>query len=343
MEVNFHQPTLPRRLDLLLIIRGIAAILVIYWHLHGHIDRNNFLASFFIVPGRLSVWVFFMMSGYLIGYGLIHGRYEKSLKGMGKFYINRILRVYPLFIIVSFVALLVNQASFVIDFNFIIQQLFMLQWDHSYLLNGVFWTLGIEMHFYLIAPLLIFISMKLFTTSINWSIGLYCFAWLALYAYAESSLFNNWDIRNIIGSITQFLVGFICAHNKNQLTSLFFNKRLIVVLMIVIFTVYFNYNYDNYDMRNVFDGMKMIFASNIIGFGLILLHQVTEYRDISLNLFTKLLSILGVLSYGVYAWHGFLVINNIFIDNLILHTSLSILMAYFSYLFIEKQFLKLKR
>jgi peptidoglycan/LPS O-acetylase OafA/YrhL len=113
--------------------------------------------------------------------------------------------------------------------------------------------------------------------------------------------------------------------------------------MIVIFTVYFNYNYDNYDMRNVFDGMKMIFASNIIGFGLILLHQVTEYRDISLNLFTKLLSILGVLSYGVYAWHGFLVINNIFIDNLILHTSLSILMAYFSYLFIEKQFLKLKR
>ena len=340
--MNFLSFTLPKKLDLLLIVRGIVAILVIYWHLRGHIDRNNFLASFFIVPGRLAVWIFFMMSGYLVGYGLIHGRYSKSLKGMKEFYINRIIRVYPIFLVLSLVGLLISQTSQVINFDFIVQQLFMFQWEHSYLLNGVFWTLGIEMHFYLIAPLLIFSSMKLFSPFINWSIGLYCFAWLVLYIWAESDLFNNWDIRNLLGNITQFLVGFICAHNKKYIINLFINKKLIVALIIVIFTAYFNYNYDNYDMRNVFAGMKMIFVSNIIGFGIIVLHIVIEYKMIPSNLFIKFLSILGILSYGIYAWHGLLSINSIFIDNFILHTTLSIFMAYFSYFLIEKQFLKLK-
>jgi len=107
--MNFLQFTLQKKLDLLLIVRGIVAILVAYWYLRGHIDKNNFLASFFIVPGRLAVWIFFMMSGYLIGYGLIHGgRYSKSLKGMRKFYINRIIRVYPIFLVLSLVGLLTS-------------------------------------------------------------------------------------------------------------------------------------------------------------------------------------------------------------------------------------------
>jgi peptidoglycan/LPS O-acetylase OafA/YrhL len=32
----------------------------------------------------------------------------------------------------------------------------MMQFEHSYSLSGVFWTLGVEMQFYLLAPLMVF-------------------------------------------------------------------------------------------------------------------------------------------------------------------------------------------
>jgi len=141
----------PKHIDFLLIVRGLAAVSVIYWHLGGYLIRDDYILSFLIVPGRLAVWIFFMMSGYLIGYGLIYGRYRSTLKGIATFWFNRLLRIYPIFITVSIVAIIATNP--IIDFNFISRELLVVQWNHDYLLNGVFWTLGLETHFYLIAPL----------------------------------------------------------------------------------------------------------------------------------------------------------------------------------------------
>jgi peptidoglycan/LPS O-acetylase OafA/YrhL len=47
---------IPNRIDFLLIVRGVAAISVIYWHLGGDLTRDEYFASFFIVPGsRLTI------------------------------------------------------------------------------------------------------------------------------------------------------------------------------------------------------------------------------------------------------------------------------------------------
>jgi peptidoglycan/LPS O-acetylase OafA/YrhL len=45
---------IPDRIDFLLIVRGVAAISVIYWHLGGYLTRDEYFASFFIVPGSLA-------------------------------------------------------------------------------------------------------------------------------------------------------------------------------------------------------------------------------------------------------------------------------------------------
>ena len=50
---------IPKQLDFLIIVRGLAAVSVVYWHLGGYLDIENYLASFFVIPGRLAVWIFF--------------------------------------------------------------------------------------------------------------------------------------------------------------------------------------------------------------------------------------------------------------------------------------------
>jgi len=113
MKLNIDFPS---NVDFLLIVRGLAAISVIYWHLGGYLVRDEYIASFFVVPGRLAVWIFFMMSGYLVGHGLIYGRYQPDIKSIGRFLFNRLLRIYPIFLFVSFISMIISNTSMDVGF-----------------------------------------------------------------------------------------------------------------------------------------------------------------------------------------------------------------------------------
>lgn len=58
----------PKFLDLSLMMRGLMASAVVWWHTAGYSLDLPFLQPFNIT-GRLAVWVFFGLSGYVIGYG----------------------------------------------------------------------------------------------------------------------------------------------------------------------------------------------------------------------------------------------------------------------------------
>jgi len=328
---------LPRNLDFLLIVRGLAAISVVYWHLGGYLEIENYWSSFFIIPGRLAVWIFFMMSGYLIGHGLIYGRYSRTISGMGRFYINRLLRIYPIFLFVSLVAILIAYSDLNIDLGFIARELLMVQWDHSYELNGVFWTLGVEVHFYLMAPLLVFGSQLIFKQWVNWSVALYLLVLLAVWLFSKSGFFVSWDMRSVLGGITHFVIGIVCASYKYQIIALTKkpNTLLILSILVLLLISYFNHGY------NI--NFRMTLVSNLIGVGLIFLHIMLEAKEIGLNLLVKILLALGVLSYGIYAWHGLLIINGYFMDSLPLHLAATIFLAYLTYLMVERPLLKLKQ
>jgi len=152
----------PEKLDFLLIIRGLAALSVIYWHLGGYLVRADYFYSYIVIPGRLAVWIFFMMSGYLIGHALLYGKYTPTIKGIVRFYNNRLLRIYPIFFTVSVVGLLFGYSTIELHFDFILKEIFMIQWNHNYTLNSVYWTLGVETQFYVLAPLIIFSFIRIF-------------------------------------------------------------------------------------------------------------------------------------------------------------------------------------
>lgn len=140
-----------KKLDILLITRGILALLVILWHLEGY--KGN-LWTLFNLPGRTAIIIFFGMSGYVISHGFVFEKYSFNKIDLKIFYQRRLLRIMPLFILISITTLIYRyflNSEWVITTDKILPELFMIQYNHQYSLNGVFWTLGIEMQFYLIA------------------------------------------------------------------------------------------------------------------------------------------------------------------------------------------------
>ena len=196
-------------MDILTIARGLLAVSVIIWHSIGTYDMIPFFIN---IPGRVAVWVFYGISGYVICYGFITNKYNFNLGSLRDFYINRLLKIYPLFI---FLGILVCATEFALNGNSPIQwadvpaEFFAFQFNQEYRLNGPFWTLGIELQFYLIAP---FVLLPLFTFITNKShrlssvFALYTFS-LLFHIFAYLKYGWTFDGRNIISNLCHFLAG----------------------------------------------------------------------------------------------------------------------------------------
>jgi len=195
-------------MDLLLIIRGLAAIFVVFWHGFGAYHVNDF-SPLLNIPGRTAVWIFFGISGYVICYGFIHQKYSYSFNGLKNFCINRILRIYPLYICISLIAWAIEYSLSGVNplgLKNLHSQILGLQFNHSYILNGVFWTLGVEIHFYLIAPALCLPFVILSKRQILIGGFLFYLALVGLQDFLVIKYGWNYDGRNIISNLPHFLL-----------------------------------------------------------------------------------------------------------------------------------------
>ncbi len=333
-------------MDLLLIIRGLASIFVVFWHGFGAYQAGD-LSPLINIPGRTSVWIFFGISGYVIAYGFIHKKYNFGVESLKNFYINRFLRIYPLFICISFFTWAIEftlSGKSVLGFKDIPSQLFGLQFNHSYTLSGVFWTLGIEIQFYLIAPALVLLFYIL-NKRLALVVGLLLYVilvWLQDFLVIKYGW--SWDGRNIVSNLPHFFIGIIgCSLVSGIKPS---NTRLVLCISMSIFLLGLS-NFLYHKNPNIYwssDGILLIDALILI---LIIAHgsinQVTCKNKVYL-----IFGFLGALSYGIYAWHPLLMkfVDNIeeqpfYISVVILLTT--IVIAIISYKVIEMPFLKLRR
>lgn len=154
------------RLDGIDILRGIAVISVVLYHffvLLGLTDNNMFL--YIHTFGSIGVPLFFVISGYLIYRSVDRNMSQKGTKkGLLNYSLHRFFRILPayyfnLFIVFLMVAFIVENdffysASF---FRYFFSHLtFASYFTHmstGFGINGAYWTLSIEMLWYIIAPL----------------------------------------------------------------------------------------------------------------------------------------------------------------------------------------------
>jgi peptidoglycan/LPS O-acetylase OafA/YrhL len=117
-----------------------------------------------IIPGGFGVTVFFFISGFLITSLLRHEFAVCGLISLKKFYMRRVLRIWPAFYLVLFVGAALTQLHVlrgeILWPGFLSQCMHVANYYSIYFGDGitmgsvVYWSLAVEEHFYLIFPLL---------------------------------------------------------------------------------------------------------------------------------------------------------------------------------------------
>ncbi|MDX8353762.1 acyltransferase [Cognatiyoonia sp. IB215182] len=146
-------------------LRGIAALLVVVHHyrflLSAEFPPDYF--TLFFDNARYLVDFFFMLSGFIIAHVYSTNTGNMGRSEMGRFYLNRLARLYPLHVLTLFWTLLLASYfnggvdKFLVP---LLHNLFLVQaWglESQYVLNFPSWSISGEFAAYLVFPLLAFI------------------------------------------------------------------------------------------------------------------------------------------------------------------------------------------
>jgi peptidoglycan/LPS O-acetylase OafA/YrhL len=154
--------------DGLLALRALACWIVVIGH--AGMPRKSIVAGgldwswIFTGHGFLAVWIFFVLSGYLMGKAFIANRYKLNWAGVKQFWTNRLVRIVPLCYFAFFFQIIFVYPAVLRPENFK-SLLKLLTFTYNALplkqFNGVFWSLSTEMQFYFIVPLLILLLRPL--------------------------------------------------------------------------------------------------------------------------------------------------------------------------------------
>lgn len=326
-------------------IRTIAFLLVFLAHAK--------IAELF--PGGFGVTVFFFLSGYLIT-TLLRQEYDRyQTIDFKLFYIRRILRIWP-----SFYLVLVLGASLTvlgllkgkIDLSAFLAQC--LHYTNYYIIffggattpgSGVYWSLAVEEHFYLLFPLLYLALRKLRVSPrrqmfLIWGLCLTDLLWrcLLVYGFGVSSerVFYATDTR-----VDSILFGCALAVNNNPaLDAPYYSKKLwnYLFVPIGIILILFSFLYRSPEFQQTFRYTIQGIALYPIFISAIRFPNWGLFPLLNLNW----MRFLGVLSYSLYLVH-YTVISAVrmYLPQLhkILQAGISLLisigLAYLIYKFIE--------
>lgn len=164
------------------LFRAMAIVLVVFNHssilFNSH--TGEYLSVFklpFIYSGWVGVQLFFVLSGYLIGFQLWKELKETNSINIKTFMIKRTFRIWPLFYFVAILFLLTRGSlsgkGLYPDLYFLSNYL------NEEIIKGS-WSLSVEEQFYLLTPLLLIFGRKV----LSWELALFRKALLAIFLLA---------------------------------------------------------------------------------------------------------------------------------------------------------------
>ncbi|MFZ4798844.1 MAG: acyltransferase family protein [Bacteroidia bacterium] len=338
-------------------LRAIAAITVLISHLFFETFGNWGIKGIDLPIFTDGVTLFFVISGFLITYLLLHEIKNTNTINIPKFYIRRILRIWPIYYLYILIVIAVlwwlGQVSDILNdrlfyYIFFTANIpFLSAIGISLIVH--YWSIGVEEQFYLFWPWLIKISMKKITIA-AFSVLI---AWVLL-KYGSYILFTNKSIVYKFFNVTRFhcmmigAIGAIGYYNKNKVFMRFFTNIWSQVISWVIFIclgLFFKYI------------PALLTAESIAILSLFLIMSQIEGKPKFINLENKFFDFIGKISYGIYVIHPILIFLlsalwlklNIQLPNwaqyiliCTLVPSITIFVAWVSYQNYEKPFLKLK-
>lgn len=342
-------------------LRAIAVILVMLYHIIPHV----------VSGGYLGVVIFLVLSGYLVTDNFLREMDDHKYLDIIKFWKKRVLKLYtPLLPMLSIVSLFVllffngmlngyvgNLFSSIFGINNIYQIMHGLSYFDSHGNPNPFthlWSLGLEVQFYLIWPILISLLYRTFRLKRK-SIAVLSFILSLISAMIMYILYNpNIDVSRIYYGIDtrafSFLIGcfFACLFPRKEIQNLSFSRRkniCISIISIILFSLVIYISIILDAKLDIVYKFGMYFYSFLIGI-LVILALLKENIINKFLCFTPFTEI-GKRSYSLYLWQypitifigDFLKWNKISIIYLVLiEIIFSIIFAEISYRIFEGKF-----
>ena len=295
MAVRMHYPGLDG-------IRGLAILLVVLYHNFEFIPALNF--------GWLGVDLFFVLSGFLITEILLNTKNAQNY--FRKFYLRRVLRIFPLYYLVLFLflAIFAHLKAFPLDLRFYTQNQL---WYWTYLQNWVFifkydgkgaalnhfWSLAVEEQYYLLWPFIV-----LFIRNVKVLLAC-CLVALMIVILSRLYIWNHYQLdynrlflfTRIDGILIGSMLGIVYHINQSLLRKYF--TLLVLSLAAFNFAIYFVRKDPGFPIWAIagYTTFSAIFA-------ILIYESVKKENKVIAAIFTSaFLRFLGKYSYGFYIFH----------------------------------------
>jgi peptidoglycan/LPS O-acetylase OafA/YrhL len=308
-------------------LRGMAALLVLFYHwkesfpaFAGTYRQLPFLGTQWnlLLPidfGWIGVHWFFVLSGYLLAANIWHK--PLTFQDTTRFWARRFWRIYPA-VWVQIPLLLIATYALVGLPNFDWYRLLgsLLLWLYPYPggvlgYNGVWWTLPIELGFYLTLPFLMLIYRRIgwfktvllvLTITAAWK------TWVLSMNAGPNYHASLGLLRLLPGSLSLFMMGFLISHlqHKTNLQNRGSGPWLLALTLLAFYAwIQFLITHRK---TLTFEPVLLAIADPVIGAFIAMLLAVLLRPDMAHTWLNHLLSSrpmhwLGELSYGIYLWH----------------------------------------
>lgn len=197
------------KLNTIELFRGIAAIMVVFYHISIHYDANFSTLPFFGVAkfGHAGVDFFFTLSGFIIFY--VHNKDIGHKSMLYPYFIKRFVRVFPFYWVALITTLLmIPFVSSAVSPTFLelLKEAILWPKGGDGLVLGVGWTLQNEIIFYILFSFLIF--NKLIGTILlsAWFGAVIINSYLLPSPYSLPALLSEYNIQFLMGILSAYIV-----------------------------------------------------------------------------------------------------------------------------------------
>jgi len=340
-------------------LRGLAILLVVLFHYEIYPFSGGFIG----------VDIFFVISGYLIG-KIIENKNFNFLN-YKEFLFKRVKRIFPglfFLLIISFIffSFLLSPEHLIEFSKSLISNLLLIPNFYFWTESNYFdvssnykpllhtWSLGVEYHFYLIWPLLVWIIKDLFKDKFFLNLFFIVFIIFSLvfnlYIISFGPVFENKFLYGKYVSDTifylspfrifEFVFGYLLVINKKRIKNNFINEIIFVFGFLLII-----YAALSFDGKTLFPSTNALFPT--IGAFLLIFSKGSFFSNKLLkNEFTNYL---GNISFSLYLYHWPVLIfykyykfTDLTLIEKFLCIILSIFFAHLSFRYIEKPYLNKK-
>jgi len=332
-------------------VRALAAFIVFTWHFNvvndGHLAPPPMFPLSLLTEGHTGVALFMALSGYLFA-RLLDGRNIIYTQ----FIWNRFLRLAPLLIVViGYIGLrkyLSGQEIFPYIKSILAGAI------KPSLPNGG-WSITAEFHFYLMLPVLLYITGKW-----KYSLLLVLAISIAIKAtlHQELGQIQTLSYWTIIGRIDQFILGILAFQFRKHIA----RKHMLVFCSLLAFSYFYRYfdSLGGFYKSPSYPSPSLIWvympAIEGLAYGLLIAWYDNSFKH-STGIVSQFIALIGTYSYSIYLLHFFVVFemadfvnsNVIELSNTYLVVLFSILcfllmmpVAYLSYRFVETPFLRFR-